>query len=326
MRSVVQQAYGSDPGAVLSITDVPTPVVGPKQVLVHVAAASVDRGTWHLMAGRPQLMRLMGYGLRRPKARNPGRAFAGTVVSVGADVDALGVGDEVYGTCEASYAQYVAADVEKVARKPGNLTFEQAAGVPVSAVAALQAVRDQAKVQPGQRVLIVGASGGVGTFLVQLVKAFDGHVTAVASTAKLDLVRELGADDVVDYTKDDFTDGRRTYDVILDVGGNRPLGQVRRALAPDGTLVIVGGETDGKWLGGFARNLRLLAVAPFIRGQHLRSLVSKENGADLDALRALIEQGKLRVVTQRSFPLDQAAAAIRHLVDGHARGKLVITV
>lgn len=324
MSAIVQDAYGAEPDQVLRLERIPRPVVRDGQVLVQVAAASVDRGTWHLMTGRPQLMRLMGFGFRRPKANNPGRSFAGTVAAVGGGVTELRSGDEVYGTGHGSFAEYIAADVAKVARKPSNLSFAEAASVPVSAVAALQAVRDQANLEPGQDVLVVGASGGVGTFALQLAKTFGANVTAVASTAKLDLVRALGADEVIDYTQEDFTRGQRTWDVIFDIGGNRALADLRRALAPKGTLVVVGGESDGKWLGGFARNLRAMALAPFLRGQRLRSLASKENAADLDQLRPLIEDGRLSVAVDRSFALSETAAAIRYLMDGHARGKLVI--
>jgi NADPH:quinone reductase-like Zn-dependent oxidoreductase len=326
MRAIAQDTYGSDPGTVLREIDAPGPVMGDGDVLVRVAAASVDRGTVHLMTGRPQLMRLMGFGFRRPKALNPGRSFAGTVTDVGAGVTDLQPGDEVYGTADGSFAELVAAERGKVARKPANLSFERAAAVPVSGVTALQAVRDQAQVQAGQRVLVIGASGGVGTFLVHLAKRLGAHVTGVASTSKLDIVRTLGADEVIDYTQEDALDGKRTYDVILDTGGNRPLSEVRRALAPNGTLVIVGGENEGRWLGGFARNLKLIALAPFARGQRLRSLASKENADDLDALRELIEQGELKPAIDRSYPLSETEAAIRRLMDGHARGKIVIRV
>jgi NADPH:quinone reductase-like Zn-dependent oxidoreductase len=325
MRAIVQHAYGTDPDAVLRLGEVTRPAPRGDEVLVEVSAASVDRGTWHLMAGRPQLMRLMGFGLRRPKALNPGRAFAGTVVEAGPDVGGLQRGDAVYGSCDGSFAEYVVAKVDKVARKPQVLGFEDAATVPVSAVAALQAVRDQAHVEPGQRCLVIGASGGVGSFIVQLAKAYGGSVTGVASTSKVALVRQLGADDVIDYTQDDPADGRRTYDVVFDTGGNRPLSQVRRAVAPGGTLVVVGGETDGKWLGGFARNLRTLLLAPLVRGQHLRSLASTENAADLETLRGLFEEGKLSCAVDRAYPLAETPAAIRYLVEGRVRGKLVVT-
>jgi len=324
MRAIAQNVYGPEPETLLHEADVPRPAAGEGKVLVQVAAASVDRGTWHLLTGRPQLMRLMGFGLRRPKALNPGRSFAGTVVEIGDGVTQLHPGDEVYGTAEGSFAEYVAADVGKVARKPANLSFEQAAAAPVSGVTALQAVRDQARLQPGQRVLVMGASGGVGTFLVQLAKASGAHVTGVASTTKLDLVRTLGADEVIDYRVEDALTGERSYDVILDTGGNRSLAEVRRALAPTGTLVIVGGEDDGRWLGGFARNLKAMAIAPFARGQRLRSLASTENAADLDELRAIIERGDLTPAIDRTYPLSETTEAIRRLMDGEARGKVVI--
>jgi NADPH:quinone reductase-like Zn-dependent oxidoreductase len=326
MSAIIQSAYGAEPATVLRLGEVERPSPRGGEVLVKVAAASVDRGTWHLMAGRPQLMRLMGFGVRRPKALNPGRAFAGTVVEAGANVGTLQPGDAVYGTCDGSFAEYVAAPVDKVAHKPRNLSFEDAAAVPVSAVAALQALRDQAHLEPGQRALVIGASGGVGSFIVQLVKAYGGSVTGVASTSKLDLVRQLGADDVIDYTREDFADGHRTYDVVFDTGGNRSLSQVRRALAPDGTLVVVGGETDGKWLGGFARNVRTMLLAPVVRGQHLRSLTSRENATDLEALRALFDEGKLSSAVDRAYPLAETPAAIRFLMEGRVRGKLVVSM
>jgi 2-desacetyl-2-hydroxyethyl bacteriochlorophyllide A dehydrogenase len=325
MRAIVQDAYGSDAAEVLRVAEVAKPTIQRTDVLVEVAAASVDRGTWHLMTGRPLLMRLTGFGFRRPKALNPGRSFAGTVVSVGDDVTSLEVGDAVYGTGDGSFAELVATDERKVARKPGNVSFEQAATMPVSAVAALQAVRDEAKLEAGQRALIIGASGGVGSFILQLVKAAGAHATAVASTAKLDLVRDLGADEVIDYTLGDFTDGDRVYDVVFDTGGNRRLSEVRRLLAPKGTLVIVGGESDGRLLGGFARNVRMMLLAPLVRGQRLRSLVSKENAADLDALRELVEAGKVVPAIDRTYALSEAAAALHRQVAGSARGKIVIS-
>jgi NADPH:quinone reductase-like Zn-dependent oxidoreductase len=326
MHAILQDAYGADPATVLRLGQLARRSPQHDEVLVEVAAASIDRGTWHLMAGSPQFMRLMGFGVRRPKARNPGRAFAGTVVEAGAEVRDLQPGDAVYGTCDGAFAEYVAAPVDKVAHKPRNVSFEDAAAVPVSAVAALQAVRDQAHLQPGQSSLVIGASGGVGSFIVQLVKAYGGSVTGVASTSKVDLVRQLGADEVIDYTREDFADGHRTYDAVFDTGGNRPLTEVRRTLAPGGTLVVVGGETDGKWLGGFARNVRTMLLAPAVRGQHLRSLTSKENAADLEALRALFEDGKLSSAVDRAYPLAETADAIRYLMEGRVRGKLVVSM
>ena len=325
MRSIVQDAYGTEPEAVLRVAEIARPTIGAGEVLVRVAAASVDRGTWHVMAGRPYLMRLMGYGLRRPSSTNPGRCLSGTVESVGADVDGFAPGDEVYGTCAGSFAEYAKVDPGMLARKPAGLSFEEAAAVPISAGTALQAVRDKADVQPGQTVVVVGASGGVGTFAVEIAKAFGAEVTGVCSPAKVDLVRGLGADHVVDYTVEDFADGSHRYDVILDIGGNRRLSDLRRALAPRGTLVIVGGETDGPLLGGFDRNLRAASLSPFV-GQKLTMLASSENAEDLDVLRGLIDAGKVHPAIDHSYPLHETAAAIRHLLDGRARGKIVVTV
>jgi NADPH:quinone reductase-like Zn-dependent oxidoreductase len=267
----------------------------------------------------------MGYGVRRPKPPNPGRCFAGTVELVGKTVTDLAPGDDVYGTCDGSFAEYVSAPASQVARMPAKLSFEQAASVPISAVTALQGLRDSGKVQPADRVLIIGASGGVGTFAVQIAKAFGAEVTGVCSTAKTDLVRALGADHVIDYTRDDFTDGRRHYDLILDIGGNSPLSRLRRALAPKGRLVIVGGETEGKWLGGFDRSLRAPVVSLFV-SQKLTMLVSSETAADLTIVGDLIESGQVTPTIDRTFPLRDAAAAIRYLHEGHARGKVVLTV
>jgi NADPH:quinone reductase-like Zn-dependent oxidoreductase len=325
MRAIRQAAYGSDPLHVLELADVPTPHPQPGQVLVKVSAASVDLGTWHLMSGRPLLMRLMGFGLRRPKAANPGRAFAGTVVTADDD-SAFRPGDTVYGTCDGSFSEYVIANPEMLAIKPNTLTFEEAAAVPVSAVAALQAVRDKGVVREGQRALVIGAAGGVGAFIVQLVRAYGGDVTGVASTPKLELVRSLGAEEVIDYTRDDFAAGGRTYDVVFDTGGNRPLAEVLRAVAPGGTLVIVGGESDGRWLGGFARILRAMALAPTIRRKRLRTLASKESAEHLEVLRDLFDRCELAVAIDRSYPLGETAEAVRHLQDGHAQGKVVISL
>jgi NADPH:quinone reductase-like Zn-dependent oxidoreductase len=324
MHAVVQDAYGEDPEASLRYASVPRPAIGADQVLVHVAAASIDRGTWHLLTGQPQLMRLMGYGFRRPKASNPGRAFAGTIAATGADVRDLSVGDEVYGSSDSAFAEYVAADAKLVARKPANLSFEQAAAAPISAVTALQAVRD-AQIEAGQRVLVIGATGGVGSFIVQIARAAGGEVTAVASTRNLELARQLGAVEVIDYTRTDITDATRPYDAILDTGGSRPVSELRRVLAPHGTLVLVGGESSGRWLGGFARNLKMLARAPFVRGQRLRSLASKENAADLDELRTLFEAGSVIPVVDRVYPLSETAGAIRRLMDGGVAGKIIVT-
>jgi NADPH:quinone reductase-like Zn-dependent oxidoreductase len=292
---------------------------------VRVRAASVDRGTWHVMAGLPYPIRLAGFGLRRPKALNPGRSVAGTVESVGRLVTEFKPGDEIYGTCDGSFAEYARARAQRLAPKPANLSFEQAAAVPVSALTALQAVRDHAHVQAGQKVLIIGASGGVGTFAVQIAKAFGAEVTGVCSTAKMDLVRALGADHVLDYTRDSFTGGEHRYDVILDIGGNRRLSHLRRALTPRGRLVIVGGETDGRLLGGVDRQLRAQLLSPLV-SQKLGTFIASENATDLMTLRDLAESGKLAPAIDQTYPLGETPAAIRHVQDGRARGKVVIAL
>ena len=286
-------------------------------------AAGVDRGVWHLVAGLPYAVRLAGYGIRAPKTPVPGREVAGRVDAIGADVTTLAVGDEVFGIAEGSFAEYARARTDKLAPKPSNLTFAQAAAVPVSGLTALQAVRDRGHVQAGQQVLVIGASGGVGTFAVQIAKAYGADVTGVCSTAKADVVKSIGADRVIDYTREDIADGGRRYDVILDTGGNRPLRQLRRDLAPRGTLVIIGGETDGRWLGGSDRQLRAVMLSPFT-SQHLSTLLCSENKADLIALTEMIESGQVTPVIDKVYPLSETIAAIRYMRDGHARGKVVI--
>jgi NADPH:quinone reductase-like Zn-dependent oxidoreductase len=324
MTAIVQDEYGPAPEDVLRLEEIDKPTIRDGEVLARVHAASVDRGTWHVMAGLPYPIRLAGFGLRRPKYRNPGRSLAGTIEAVGTDTTGFEPGDAVFGICGGSFAEYACVGTDKLAPKPTNLTFGQAAAVPVSGLTALQAVRDHGRVQAGQKVLIVGASGGVGTFAVQIAKAFGAEVTGVCSTAKVDAVRALGADHVVDYTIDDFADGTHRYDVILDIGGNRRLSQLRRALTPRGRLVIVGGETDGRWLGGSDRQIRALALSPFV-GQKLGTFVASENADDLIALRDLIEGGKLAPAVDRTYPLSEVPAAIRYMLDGHARGKVVIS-
>jgi NADPH:quinone reductase-like Zn-dependent oxidoreductase len=324
MSAIVQDVYGTAPDAVLRLAKIAKPTIGDDQVLVRVAAASVDRGTWHVMSGLPYAMRFAGFGVRSPKAPNPGRALAGTVESLGKDVTEFESGDEVYGTCDGSFAEYARAETSMLAIKPSNLSFEQAAAVPISGGTALQALR-KANVKPAQTVLIIGASGGVGTFAVQIAKAFGAEVTGVCSTAKIDLVRALGADHVIDYTRDDFTRGEQHYDVILDIGGNRRLSDLRRALKPRGTLVIVGGETGGRWIGGFDRSLRAVLLSGFVP-QTLGMLASSENAKDLSELRDLIEAGQVVPAIDRSYPLSETPDAIQYVSDGNARGKVVITV
>jgi NADPH:quinone reductase-like Zn-dependent oxidoreductase len=324
MKAIVQDEYG-EAQDVLRLEEVDRPAIGADQVLVEVHAAGVDRGVWHLMAGLPYPVRLAGYGVRAPKVRARGREVAGRVEAVGAAVTTLRPGDEVYGVAEGSFAEYAPASADKLAQKPANLTFEQAAAVPISALTALQAVRNQGRVRPGQTVLVIGASGGVGSYAVQIAKAFGAEVTGVASTSKLDLVRSLGADHVLDYTRADIADGERRYDVILDIAGNRSLRHLRRALAPRGTLVIVGGETGGRWIGGFDRGFRALLLSPFV-GQRLRMLTNSENAKDLEALTGLVESGAVTPALERTYSLDEAPLAVQHMVEGRARGKVVVTV
>jgi NADPH:quinone reductase-like Zn-dependent oxidoreductase len=325
MTAIVQDRYGPTPESVLRLAAIDRPSIGDGEVLVRVQAASVDRGTWHVMSGLPYPIRLAGFGLRRPKYANPGRSLAGTVEAVGSGVAGVAPGDEVFGMGVGSFAEYATARPAKLAAKPANLSFEQAAAVPVSGVTALQAVRDHGRIRAGMQVLIIGASGGVGSFAVQIAKGLGATVTGVAGTAKLDLVRALGADVVIDYTREDFADGRRRYDVVLDIGGNAGLSRLRRALTPRGRLVIVGGETDGRLLGGSSRQIRAQLLSPFTR-QQLGTFIASENSVDLTALRELIEAGGVTPAIDRSYPLAQTAAAIGHLLSGRTRGKVVISV
>jgi NADPH:quinone reductase-like Zn-dependent oxidoreductase len=322
MQAIVQHTYGSPD--VLELEDIDTPVVGEGEVLVRVLAASAHIGDWHIMTGLPYLGR-MAFGLRAPKARVRGTDVAGRVESVGKDVTQFRPGDDVFGSCDGAFAEYATARKDKIAPKPANLTFEQAATVPTSGCTALQALRDAGKVQPGQTVLIIGAAGGVGSFAVQLAKAFGARVTGVCSTTKMDLVRSLGADEVIDYTREDFAGTGQRYDLILDIAGNRSVSHLRRALAPQGHLVIVGGEGGGRWFGGIGRQLGASLLSPFV-SQKLGTFIAKANGEDLVALKELIEAGKVTPVIDTTYPLSDVPEAIRHLEEGHARGKVVITV
>jgi NADPH:quinone reductase-like Zn-dependent oxidoreductase len=321
MRAVVQDRYGSS--EVLRPARVARPVLADDEVLLHVNAAGLDRGTEHLMTGKPYVARLF-VGLRKPKNPIPGRDAAGTVAAVGSSVTRFAIGDEVYGVAPGSFAEYAVAPEDKLARKPKNLSFAQAAAIPVSAGTALQALVDAGRVQAGQSVLVVGASGGVGTYAVQLAKAFGAEVTGVSSTAKVDLVKSLGADHVIDYTREDFADGTRRYDLILDIGGSTPVRRLRRALRPRGTLVFVGGENSGN-LTGLGRQLRGVLISPFLR-QRLVLLMAKERAADLERLSGLIEDGKVVPSVDRSYPLEESPDAMRLLEKGRVRGKVVITV
>ena len=321
MKAIVQDRYGS--AETLEYRDIKEPEVGPGEVLVRVHAAGVDRGVWHLMAGLPYLVRIMGFGLRKPKQRVPGMDVAGVVEAVGPGVTRFQAGDEVFGEIAGTYAEYASAPAEKLEKKPGNLNFEQAAGLAISGRAALQAVRDQGEVQGGHEVLVIGASGGVGSFAVQIAKAFGARVTGVCSTSKVEMVRSLGADHVIDYSRERIDDGKRRYDVILDIAGNRPLRRLRRALKATGTLVIVGGERGGLWLGGMHRSIGAALLSPWVP-QTLKMQITENRAEDLGVLTELVEAGKVTPVIDRSFPLRDAAEAVRYLVAGKARGKVVV--
>lgn len=322
MTAVVQDEYGPAE-RVLRVERMPVPVPGEREVLVRVAAAGVDRGVWHLMAGLPYPIRLAGFGLRRPKARVRGADVAGRVEAVGPGVEGFAPGDEVFGIGAGSFAEFVICPAAKLAARPTELSPEQAAAVPVSGLTALQAVRDHGRAAAGHRVLILGASGGVGSFAVQIAVAFGAHVTGVSSAGKAALVAGLGADRVLDYATEDFSAGGERYDVIIDTGGHASLRRLRRALTRTGTLVIVGSETGGRWLGGTDRQLRAMALSPFVP-QTLGTFVASENAADLVVLADLVRSGAVTPAVDRVFPLEHAAAAIRYLVDGKARGKVVL--
>ena len=321
MRAIVQDRYGS--ADVLRHDRIARPEIGAKEILVRVHAAGLDRGTWHLMTGKPYLLRL-AMGLRGPRNPVPGRDVAGTVEAVGPEVTKFAVGDEVYGVAPGSFAEYAVAREDKLARKPANLTFEQAAVVPISALTAQDAVA-VGRVGPGQKVLIAGASGGVGSYAVQLAKALGAEVTGMASTAKLDLVLALGADHVIDYTREDFAATPDRFDVIIDIAGNPSLSRLRRALTATGTAVVTGGEEGGSLTGGMNRQLGFLVVSLFVR-QRLTMVINKESGSNLERLTELIEAGTVVPTLDRTYPLDQAPDAMRHLDAGNVRGKVAITI
>ena len=323
MKAIVQDRYGT--ADVLKLEDIDKPKAASGDVLLRVHAASAHIGDWHFMTGLPYLFRIAGSGLRGPKTRVRGTDVAGRIEAVGKNVTQFQPDDEVFGICNGSFAEYATARKDKVAPKPANLTFEQSATVPTTGCTALQGLRDKGKVQPGQKVLIIGAAGGVGSFAVQIAKAFGAHVTGVCSTTKVDLVRSIGADEVIDYTRDDFAETGQRYDLILDIAGNRSVSHLRRALAPRGHVVIVGGEGGGRWFGGIDRQLRASLLSPFV-SQRLGTLIGKPKREDLVVLKELIEAGKVTPVIDKTYPLSEVPEAMRYLHEGHARGKVVITV
>jgi len=323
MKAIVQDSYGK-PEAVLGLQDVAKPVVNDGEVLVRVHAASVHVGDWMLVTGVPYIAR-PAYGMPKPKSRVPGTDIAGTVEAVGKDVTELRPGDEVIGWCAGAFAEYACAAQDHFVLKPANLTFEQAAAIGVSASTALQILRDQGKVQPGQKVLINGASGGLGTFAVQIAKAFGAEVTGVCSSKNLDMVRSIGADHVIDYALEDFTRNGERYDFILDNVANHSLSETRRALNPTGMLQSNNGTSGGRWFGTLGTVIKSAAASKFAH-QQLGPSIKFQNRADLLVLKGLIEAGKITPVIDGTYPLSGTPQAIGQVGKGHARGTIVITV
>jgi NADPH:quinone reductase-like Zn-dependent oxidoreductase len=328
MRAIVQEAYG--PIDTVHLAERHEPSAAPGFVRIRVRAAGVDPGIWHLMTGRPYMVRLMGMGFSKPKVPIAGWDAAGVVDSVGANVTGFKPGDEVFGNCgiggSGTFADYALLPQTECAPKPTNLTFEEAAALPVSGCTALQAVRDVARIGAQTRVLVLGAAGGVGHFAVQIAKAHGGVVTAVCSTSKLDFVRSLGADDVIDYTRGGLSDGGRPWDVIIDTAGRRPFAEVRRLLAPRGVLVIIGGEGGNAWTGGFLERMLAAALLSLGSRQKLVVMNAKVNAADLRVLKELAEAGKIKPAIERRYPLEKAVEALKELERGHARGKSVVVM
>ncbi len=322
VKAIVQDGYGS--ADVLALREVAEPAIGAREVLVRVVAAGVDRGAWHFMTGQPYLMRLIGFGFRGPKVAVPGTNVAGRVEAVGSAVTSFRVGDEVYGTCRGAWAEFACASDEKLARKPANLTFDEAAVVPYAAFAAWQAVHDYGHVRPGERVLVIGATGAVGGCAAQLAGAAGAEVTGVCSSRTADLAPFFGLDHVIDYSKGDFADGEPRYDLIVDVFGRTSVRRLRGALTPAGRLVIAGGEGD-RWIGGIQRQLGASLLSPFV-GQKLGAFVVKEHARTLVALNDLIAEDKVKPLLDRTFALSAAADAVRYFEDGRARGRVALTI
>lgn len=323
MRAVTQTAYGAPDTLTMSSIDVPTP--GPTQVLVEVGAAGVDRGVWHLVTGRPYLMRLVGFGVRAPKQPVPGLDLAGRVVAVGSDVTRFRAGDRVFGIGTGTYAEYALAEQDKLSHTPEQVTDEQAAVAAISGGTALQALVNVGKVQPGQRVLVIGASGGVGSYAVQLAVAFGAVVTGVSSAAKADLVRELGAKHVIAYDRDELDAEGVAYDLVISTGGLAPVRALRRLLTPTGTLVIVGAEGGGNVTGGIGRQLRALLWSPFV-GQRLTTFVARENHEVIDRLAVHLADGSVTPAIGRAVTLEEVPATLAALESGAIRGKAVVRI
>ena len=321
MKAIVQDEYGS--ADVLELEDVETPVAGRGEVLIRVIAASAFIGDWHVMTGTPYAIRLVT-GLGKPKQRVRGQDVAGRIEAVGEGVTAFRAGDEVFGVGNGTFAEYASAPTDKIAPKPGNLGFEEAAAVPTTGCTALQGIRDVGKVRSGQSVLVIGAAGGVGSFAVQIAKAFGAYVTGVCSTSKVELVRSIGADEVIDYTREDIAEATRRYDVIFDTAGNREISNLRRILVPKGTLVLAGGEGGGRWL-GMGRVMKAKAMSPFV-GQKMTNFLARPKAADLTTLKELIEADKIKPMIGSKYPLGEVPGAIAEIGAGHGRGKVVITV
>ena len=322
MKAIAYDKYG--PPHVLGLKEIDKPVVNDDDVLVRVHAASLNPYDWHFMTGLPYVARLE-FGLLKPKQKTLGGDVAGSVEAVGKSVTELGRGDEVFGWCEGAFAEYAAVSEDALALKPADLTFEQAAGVPLAAGTALQGLRDYGQIQEGHKVLINGASGGVGTFAVQIAKAFGAEVTGVCSTRNVDIVRSIGADHVVDYTHEDFTQGTELYDLMFDNVGNRSPSECRRVLTLKGVYIANFGQPEHRWLGPLAQMLRMLVMSRFV-SQKMTTFTAKESKEDLVFLKELIEAGKVTPIIDRTYPLNKVPEAIRYLEEGHAQGKVVITV
>ena len=323
MRAVVQHTYG--PADVLGVETVPRPTIGPSQVLLAVESAGIDRGTWHLMLGHPTMVRFAGFGVRAPKQAIPGLDVAGRVVAVGSDVDRFSIGDEVLGVAIGSFAELAAAEADKLVHKPAGLSWEQAGVAAISGLTAIQALTDVGHLEAGQSVLVMGASGGVGSYAVQIAVAMGATVTGVASGAKADFVRSLGASTVIDYTREDPTDGSASYDLIVDTGGMTPVRRLRRALTTRGTLVIVGGEGGNRLTGGVERQGRALLLSPFV-SQRLTTFISKEHYEPLGRLADLMASGAVVPQVDRVVGLDGVPDAMRALEEGRVRGKVSVRV